>query len=79
MHAFKKCLRVKSQINDYNKIKQWCRLAIVLDSDVDDIKYVLELTGEGFVKTEFLTWVLEKRANNVIFGIKRLISALTPA
>ena len=54
MHAFKKCLRVKSQINDYNKIKQWCRLAIVLDSDVDDIKYVLELTGEGFVKLSFL-------------------------
>ena len=62
MHAFKKCLRVKSSINDYSQIQQWCRLAIVLDSDVDDIKYVLELQNEGFVKSEYMTWVLEKRS-----------------
>jgi len=79
MHAFKKCLRVKSNINDYGQIQQWCRLAIVLDSDIDDIKYVLELKNEGFVKSEYMTWVLEKRTQGTIFGIKRLISSLTVA
>jgi hypothetical protein len=54
-------------------------LAIVLDSDIDDIKYVLELKNEGFVKSEYMTWVLEKRTQGTIFGIKRLISSLTVA
>ena len=79
MYAFKKCLRVKCNLNDSSQIGQWCRMAIVIDSDHDDIKYVLELKNEGFIKTEYLSWVLEKRAQGTIFGIKRLISSLTIA
>ena len=39
---------------DFGLINQWCRVGIILDSDIDDIKYVLELTEEGFIKTEFV-------------------------
>ena len=54
MHVFKKCLRLKSDIKDFGIINQWCKIAIILDSDVDDIKYVLELTEQGFIKTEYV-------------------------
>lgn len=55
-------LRLKSDIKDFGLINQWCKIAIVLDSDVDEIKYVLELTEEGFVKTEYVQRVLALKA-----------------
>lgn len=53
-------------------------MAIVIDSDIEDIKYVLELTPEGFIKTEYVQRALLLRHENKIFGIKRLITPLTP-
>ena len=78
LHIFKQCLRMKSDIKNFDLINQWCRVAIVIDSDIEDIKYVLELTPEGFIKTEYVQRALLLRHENKIFGIKRLITPLTP-
>jgi len=45
---------MKSDIKNFDLVNQWCRVAIVIDSDIEEIKYVLELTPEGFVKTEYV-------------------------
>ena len=78
LHIFKQCLRMKSDIKNFDLVNQWCRVAIVIDSDIEEIKYVLELTPEGFVKTEYVQRALLLRHENKIFGIKRLITPLTP-
>ena len=36
-------------------IKQWSRCAIVVDSEIEEIKYVLMLGPEGFTKTEYMS------------------------
>jgi hypothetical protein len=54
LHVLKMTLRLKSDIMDFGMIQQWCRVGIILDSDIEDIKYVLELTEHGFVKTEYV-------------------------
>ena len=72
LHALKKALRLKQSMDMFGTVKQWCRVAIVIDSDVEEIKYLLELTPEGFIKTEYLSRVLEFKANNQVFAIKRL-------
>lgn len=78
LHAFKKILRLKSQLDIVDEIKQWCRVGIVIDSDVDEIKYLLEGTEDGFKKTEYMTRALQLKANKQTFGIKRLITPLSP-
>ena len=41
-------------------IKQWSRVGIIIDSpDVEEIKYIFELTRDGFVKNEYLSRILE--------------------
>ena len=61
-HSFQKHLRLKQNIDDPNDVKQWCRMAIVIDSPIPEIKYLLELMPEGFVKTEYIKRVVELRA-----------------
>lgn len=71
-HAFLKHLRLKQNIDDPSDIKQWCRMAIVIDSEVPEIKYLLELEKEGFLKREYISRVVEFKAKGQIFAIKRL-------
>jgi len=71
LHAFKKCLRLKLNLNDNADIKQWCRVGIVLDSEIPEVKYLLELTAEGFIKNEFLSRILEFKNKGQIFAVKR--------
>ena len=40
-------------------IKQWCRMGIVIDSDVEEVKYILMLGPEGFSLTEYMSQVLK--------------------
>lgn len=54
LHFLKITLRLKSDIMDFGVIQQWCKVGIILDTDIEDIKYILELTEDGFVKTEFI-------------------------
>lgn len=61
-----------------DNVKQWSRAGIIIDSaDVDEIKYVFELTRDGFIKTEYMSRILQLKANNQTFAIKRLNGALT--
>jgi len=54
LHILKNSLRLKSDIKDFGIINQWCKIGIVLDSDIEQIKYMLELTDDGFVRTEYV-------------------------
>ena len=79
LHRFKQALRLKQDLDHPLNIKQWCRLGIVIDSpDVEEIKYVLELTQEGFIKTEYVSRIMELKANNQTFAIKNLQEELRP-
>ena len=77
LHAFKKCLRLKQNLDDFKEIKQWCRVAIVIDSDIDEIKYLLELTSEGFVKTEYMSRILQLKRDHQTFAIRRQMVPLS--
>ena len=59
------------------EIKQWCRVAIVIDSDIDEIKYLLELTSEGFVKTEYMSRILQLKRDHQTFAIRRQMVPLS--
>ena len=77
LHAFKKCLRLKQDLSDMREIKQWCRIGIVIDTDIDRVKYVLELGPEGFFKTEYMSRVLELKNNQQTFAIRRQMVPLS--
>jgi hypothetical protein len=64
LHAFKKALRLKQDMDNFTNIKQWSRIGIIIDSDVEGIKYVLELTPAGFIKSEFVSRLLDLKAAN---------------
>lgn len=70
-------MRLKQNIDDPNDVSQWCRMAIVIDSEIPEIKYLLELMPEGFVKTEYIKRLVELRAKGQVFAIKRLRAGLT--
>jgi len=70
-------LRLKSDIMDWGNIEQWCKIGIVLDTDIEDIKYILELTDDGFVKTEYVQRVLQLKAQGKVFGMRRLHKPLS--
>lgn len=48
-----------------------------MDSDIPEIKYVLELTDKGFIKTEYVQRVLDLKEEGAIFAIKRFKKRLT--
>lgn len=79
LHFFKRALRTKENMDVFYPIKQWCRLGIVVDSDVEQVKYILMLGPEGFHRVEYMTQILEWKAANTTFAIKRLINPLSPA
>ena len=58
-------------------IKQWCRTGIVVDSDVDEVKYILLLGPDGFELIEYMTQVLKWKAENTTFAIRRLENPLS--
>ena len=58
-------------------IKQWSRCAIVVDSEIEEIKYILMLGPEGFTKTEYMSQVLKWKAEGTTFAIKRLENPLS--
>ena len=59
------------------EIKQWCRIGIVIDTDIDRVKYVLELKEDGFIKTEYMTRVLQLKANQQTFAVRRQMVPLS--
>ena len=77
LHAFKKCLRLKQDLSDMKEIKQWSRIGIVIESDIEEIKYLLELTDEGFKKSEYVSRILELKTNQQTFAIRRQMVPLS--
>ena len=77
LHFFKRALRTKENTDIYYPIKQWCRMGIIIDSDVEAIKYILLLEPDGFKKVEYMTQILEWKSENVTFAIKRLLNPLS--
>ena len=55
LHYFKRSLRTKQNMDLFYPIKQWSRCAIVVDSEIEEVKYVLMLGPEGFTKTEYMS------------------------
>ena len=77
LHHFKRSLRTKQNMDIFYPIKQWCRIGIVVDSDVEEIKYVLMLGPDGFTKTEYMSQVLKWKAEGTTFAIRRLENPLS--
>ena len=78
LHRFKSSLRLKQDLDHPDNVRQWSRIGIIVDSpDIEEIKYVLELTRDGFIKTEYMSRILELKANEQTFAIKRLRHPLT--
>jgi hypothetical protein len=72
-----KILRTKTKLDEHKIEHQWCRVAIVLDTEIKGMKKLLEMTEDGFVKNDFMSRVLYLKSQGNIFGIKRLRRPLT--
>ena len=60
-HFLKQLLRFKSKENPPagRMVQPWSRVGIVLDSDVADLKFLLEISERGFQQNEFLSRMLQ--------------------
>ena len=79
LHYFKRALRTKQNMNLFCPIKQWCNVGIVVDSDIEDVKYILMLGKNGFIKTEYFSQVFQWKAERTTFAIRRLENPLSMA
>ena len=77
LHYFKRSLRTKQNMDVHYPVKQWCRMGIVVDSDVEEIKYILMLGPDGFSKVEYMSQVLKWKAEGTTFAIRRLENPLS--
>jgi len=77
LHFFKRSLRTKQNMDVFYPIKQWCRCGIVVDSEIEEIKYILMLGPEGFYRAEYMSQVLRWKSENTTFAIKRLTNPLS--
>jgi len=64
-------------MNIFYPIKQWCNVGIVVDSDVEDVKYILMLGPNGFTKAEYFSQVFKWKAEGTTFAIRRLENPLS--
>ena len=77
LHYFKRSLRTKQNVGVFHPIKQWCRIGIVVDSEVEEVKYILMMGKDGFQKVEYMSQVLKWKAEGTTFAIKRLENPLS--
>lgn len=54
-HYLKHFLRFSGKDNPDRVVQLWSRAAIVVDSELPDLKFILEVTEEGFQEYEFLS------------------------
>lgn len=50
--------------------KEWSRVALVVDSDIEDVKYLLEISDKGFKMHEFISRMMHLKNESKIFAIK---------
>ena len=54
---------------------QWSRCGIVCDSSLSDIKYLLEITPDGFEEHELFSRLLIMKSEGKILGFKPLVGS----
>ena len=52
-------------------IKKWTHAGIVYDTDLPEVKYILEFNEEGCQTHELLSRLLELNGYGVVMGIRR--------
>ena len=58
-HYMKHFLRFKCKESPQRVVQQWSRLALVVESDIPDVKYLLEVTQNGFHLHDFLQRIID--------------------
>jgi hypothetical protein len=53
-------------------VYQWSRCGIVCDSSLSDIKYLLEITPDGFRECELFSALLMMKSEGKVIGYKPL-------
>ena len=53
-------------------------MGIIVDSDIEEIKYILMLGPDGFSKVEYMSQVLKWKAEGTTFAIRRLDNPINP-
>lgn len=64
--------RSVSDCDDPPTVFQWCRIGIICDSNIPDVKYLLEVTPEGFIENELFSRLLIMKKEGKIIGYKPL-------
>ena len=65
-------LRLKFKENPQRLVNLWSRVAIVVDSELPDMKFILEITETGFEWYEFLSRMLTyKREQDKVIAYMR--------
>ena len=88
MHAVKTCLRLKQKdLPEITETKQWCRMGIVVEEETVQIhannafrqrnKTLLELTDDGFKETDYTMRILQLKANQQTFAVRKLQARLS--
>lgn len=58
-HYMKHLLRFKCKESPQRIVQLWSRIALVVDSDIADVKYLLEVTEKGIEQYDFLQRMMD--------------------
>ena len=58
-HYMKHFLRFKCKESPQRVVAQWSRLALVVDSDIPDVKHLIEVTEKGVDQYDFLQRMMD--------------------
>ena len=64
--------RSVSDDDDPPLVYQWCRVGIVCDSNIPDVKYLLEVTPDGIEENELFSRLLIMKKEGKTIGYKPL-------
>eukprot|EP00347_Sterkiella_histriomuscorum_P022262 403331105 len=76
-HILRQLLRFKCKDNPPFAKKLWSRIGIIIDSDIEDVKYILEITSTGIKQYEFISRMMYYKIEGFIFAVKLFSHATT--
>ncbi len=64
--------KCKDSLSDRRQVELWGRLALIVDSDIPNVKYLLEVTERGFELNEFMSRMMHYKRdhNRVVAWVK---------
>ena len=79
-HYMKHLLRFKCKESPLRHVQLWSRVALIVDSDIPDVKYLLEVSEKGIDQFDFLQRMMEykKDQERVIAWMKCLQPVTEP-